>query len=251
MVDQLTKANINLYAVLRNLEDLCELDEEMKGLIKDKDLAIQFSVKDGPEGLLEFKNGKCSFNPRSGNCSIKLYFKSPEHLNQMFDGKANPIPLKGITKINFLKNEFIKLTDKLSYYLKPTDELLKNPAYFKINTILTAYTAFFALAQIGNTDRIGKVNASRIPDGIISISVIKGPAIYLNCKGGHIEASKTAADSPRAFMIFDSIETANAILNGKLDSYTAIGSGQFKVSGYIPMIDNMNKILAMVPSYLK
>jgi len=112
MVDQLTKANINLYAVLRNLEDLCELDEEMKGLIKDKDLAIQFSVKDGPEGLLEFKNGKCSFNPRSGNCSIKLYFKSPEHLNQMFDGKANPIPLKGITKINFLKNEFIKLTNR-------------------------------------------------------------------------------------------------------------------------------------------
>lgn len=251
MADQLTKANINLYAVLRNLEDLIELDDEMKGLIKDKDISIYFVVKNGPEALLQFKDGKCSFKEGKGKCNIKLFFKSPEHLNQMFEGKANPIPLKGITKISFLKNEFTKLTDKLAYYLKPTDALLNDAKYFKINTILTAYTAFFALAQIANTDKIGKVNAKRIPDGVISISVLNGPSINLNVKEGHIEAKKGLGKSPRAFMTFDSIGTANAILNGKIDSYTAIGTGRFVIKGYIPMIDNMNKILAMVPSYLK
>lgn len=252
MPDALTKANINLFAVLRNIEDLCELDEEMKSMIKDKDISIQFSVKDGPQGILSFKNGKCSFKKGNGPCDIKLYFKSPQHFNDMIEGKANPIPLKGFTKINFLKNEFTKITDKLSYYLKPTDKLLKNTSYFKTNTFLTAYAAFFALAEIGNTDRIGKLNASRISDGVISVSVSNGgPAVNITAKGGRLEAQKGIGDSPRAFMTFANMEIANALLNGKLDSYTCIGTGDFHLKGYIPMLDNMNKLLAQVPSYLK
>lgn len=251
MVDQLTKANINIYAVLRNLEDLIDIDEEMKDLIKDKDISIYFVVKNGPKAHLQFKDGKCSFREGKGKCNIKLFFKSPEHLNQMFEGKANPIPLKGLTKISFLKNEFTKMTDKLAYYLKPNETLLNDAKYFKINTVLTAYTAFFSLAQIANTDKIGKVNSKRIPDGVVSISVLNGPSVNLNVKEGHIEAKKGPGKSPRAFMTFDSIGTANAILNGKIDSYTAIGTGRFVIKGYVPMIDNMNKILAMVPSYLK
>lgn len=251
MADTLTKANINLFAVIRNLEDLCELDHEAKSLIKDKNISLEFFIKNGSKGFLNFESGKCRFTKEDKPCDIKLFFKSPQHFNDMIDGKANPIPTKGITKINFLKNEFIKLTEKLSFYLKPTDNLLADKNYFKINTYLTAYTAFFALAQIGNTDKIGKVNASRIPDGIISISVVEGPCVYLEVKNGHIEAHKGSVASPRAYMIFDSLKTANGLLNGKLDSYTCIGDGKIQVKGFIPMIDNMNKILAMVPSYLK
>jgi putative sterol carrier protein len=252
MTNDLTKANINLYAVLRNLEDLCEMDKDTKNLIAGKDITLQLTVKDGPEALISFKDGKCTFKKGTGKCNIKLYFKSPEHFNQMIDGKANPIPLKGFTNISFLKNEFTKLTDKLSYYLKPSDELLKNPEYMKINTFLTAYTAFFALAEIGNTDKIGKLNASRIPDGTISISVLNnGPAIKIIVKDGHLEAEKGKAEKPRATMTFANSEIANAILNGKMDSYTCIGNGTFEVRGYVPMLDNMNKLLSQVPAYLK
>ncbi|MGF7057453.1 putative sterol carrier protein [Brassicibacter mesophilus] len=251
MSKELTKANINLFAILRNLEDLCELDSEMKALIKNKNISIQFSVKNGPDGFLTFKNGKCSFKRGKEKCNIKLYFKSPKHFNDMFEGKANPIPLKGFTKLNFLKNEFAKLTEKLTYYLTPTDSLLNDPPYLKINTILTAYTAFFALAQIGNTDTIGKMNASRIPDGTISVSVQNGgPAVHLTVKNGHLETEKGIGEFSRASMTFSSIKIANSILNGKIDSYTCIGSGDFQIKGYIPMIDNMNKLLAQVPSYL-
>lgn len=252
MIDQLTKANINLFAVLRNLQDLCELDSEMKELIKNKNISIQFCIKNGPEAFLTFKDGKCTFLEGKEKCNIKLYFKSPEHFNEMIEGKANPIPLKGFTKISFLKNEFIKLTDRLTYYLKPTEALLQEYSYFRINTILSAYTAFFALCQIGNTDEIGKLNAGRIPNGVIAISVLNGgPAIYITIKNKHLEAQKGNIKSPRASMIFEDIETANAILNGKVDSYTCIASGKLKIKGFIPMIDNMNKLLAQVPLYLK
>ncbi|WBW94877.1 hypothetical protein [Oceanirhabdus sp. W0125-5] len=252
MTDQLTKANINLYAILRNLEDLCELDSDMKNLIKGKNISIQFSVKNGPSAVLSFKDNKCMFKRGSGKCNLKLYFKSPEHFNSMIEGNGKPIPIKGFTKIKFLTNEFITLTNKLTYYLKPTEELLKNNSYIKINTILTSYTAFFALCEIGNSDRIGKLNASRIPNGLISVSVLNGgPSIQILAKNGHLEAIKGTASSPRASMIFSDIETANAVLNGNLDSYTCIATGRLQMRGFIPMLDNLNKLLGQVPSYLQ
>lgn len=252
MKDALTMANINLYAVLQNLEDLCALDHEAKSLIKGKTLAIQFIVKNGPTALLSFHDGNCSFQKGIGKNDIKLFFSSPAHLNKMFEGKANPIPLKGFTKIGFLKNEFTKLTDRLTYFLKPTDELLKDAVYFKINTILTAHTAFFALAEIGNSDRIGKMNAERMPDGVISISVLKGGfSLHLNSQKGKLTTAKGAVSMPRAMMVFADMETTNGMLNNKLDAYTCIANGTIETKGFVPMLDNLNKLLSQVPSYLK
>ena len=252
MKDELTMSNINLYAVLQNLSDLCELDEVAKDIINGKSLSIQFTVKDGPKALLSFRDGKCSFQRSPGKHDIHLYFSSPAHLNKMFDGKANPIPLKGLTKISFLKNEFTKLTNRLSYFLKPTDELLLDPTYFKINTILTAYTAFYALAEIGNTDKLGRMNASRIPDGIVTVSILNGgPSLQLTAKEGHLSVTRGQSHTPRAMMTFADMETANGMLNNKLDSYTCIANETLMIKGYIPMIDNMNKLLSQVPFYLK
>lgn len=252
MKDQLTMSYINLHALLQNMEELVEKDRVSALLVRDANIAIQFTVKEGPTALLSFEKGRCKLQNNKGRNDINLYFTSPEHLNKMFDGKANPIPLKGLTKIGFLKNEFTKLTDRLTYYLKPTDELLKDPEYLEINTILTANTAFFALAEIGNNDRIGKMNANRIPDGEINVSVLGGgPTLHLSAKKGHLEAFKGSSANPRAIMNFTSLEVANAMLNGKVDAYTCISSGDVQMKGFIPMLDSMNKLLSQVPEYLK
>lgn len=251
MPDDLTKACINLHAVLRNLEDLCELDPISHVIIKEKDIAIQFVVKDVPPAVLSFHRGKCEMKRGKGAHDIYLYFKSPQHFNQMVDGLANPIPLKGFTKIGFLTKEFTKLAERLTYFLKPTEELLQDEKYAEMNTILTAYTAFFALAEIGNHDHIGKLNAGRIPDGVIGVRVLNGgPEISLTATAGELQVQKGIISEPRAWMTFDSIQTANGILNGKLDSYACIGDGRIQIKGYLPMVDNMNKLLAQVPVYL-
>lgn len=250
MRHELTMANINLYAVLRNLEDLCQLDHEMTELIKGKKISIQISVKNGPKGLIRFENGKCQFLRGKGKSNIKLYFKSPKHFNDMIDGNANPIPLKGITKLGFLTKEFVQMTDRLTYYLKPTDKLLADPKYAEINTVLTAYTAFFALAEIGNHDPIGKHNAKRIDNGVISVGIENGPVISLTSQDGYLIANKGFNKNHRASMYFTDMKTANELLNGKIDSYSCIASQKLKLKGYIPMLDNMNKLLGLVPKYL-
>lgn len=251
MTEALTKANINIFAILRNFEDLCEMDKEAKELIKDKNVSIEFCVKNGPEAVLNIISGRCILKRGKGDCDIKLYFKSPEQLNSMFEGKSNPIILKGFTKISILKNEFIKLTEKLTYYLKPTEELLKDPSYFKINTFLSLYTAFYSLVEIGNNDKVGKIIAARIPDGVISIIVQNGgPSVYIEIKNGVLKVGKNYPEAPRAVMSFSDIETAHGILNSKIDLFTAIATSKLQLKGYIPMIENMNRLLAQVSAYL-
>ena len=151
-MDNITKAKINLFAVLRNLEDLCAMDKESADIIKDTKLSVQFNVPDVGSATIDFDHGKCTFNRGKKHAGLQLFFTSAEHFNNLIDppkdanGKPKTvIPIfYNVFKVGFLLNQFTKLADRLSYYLQPAadkkEELLKDPEYFKINTTLTLYT---------------------------------------------------------------------------------------------------------------
>lgn len=251
-MDNVTKAKINLFAVLRNMQDLCEMDKVAEDLIKDVNLGVQFIVPKVGKGTLTFKDGRCAFERGNAKAALKLWFLSPEHFNKLIDGEKT-IPLfVNAFKVGFLLNEFSKLADRLSHFLKPTDELLRDEEYFRINTYLTAYAAFFALCEIGNSDEKGIANASRIPDGDIQLAVEGGPSMTISIDKEHKMSARIGTTSdPRAKMTFGSLEVANDILNGKSDIFSNLGSGKFVINGYLPMLDNLSKLLSLVGFYLK
>ena len=107
------------------------------------------------------------------------------------------------------------------------------------------------MAEIAEHDSLGKINAKRVPDGIINIYAKDGPGLQLVVKGGHITAKQGVSDKPRAVMEFSDLKTVNDILNGKSDIYTAIGENKFGLRGFIPMLDNLNKLLDQVPAYVQ
>lgn len=248
----LIKAGINLYAVLKNLEDLIALDKECYSLIKGKKLSIQFIVKNGPNAWIRFENDTCQVGQgKIKNPSVKLWFKSPEHLNKMFDGNANPIPLKGFTKLGFLTKEFGQITKKLEYYLKP--EELENPTdeYIAVNTRFTLTVAAFALSEIGKYDKKSKITVSHIADGTIQMRVLpKDPAVFLTVKDGVISASKGTTEKPDAVLEMKDIQTANDFLNGRSNPFLAIASGDVIIRGQTPMLDNLSLILDKVNKYV-
>lgn len=250
--DPNTKACINLHAVLSNLPQLCAMDDTAKRLAQGNNLTMQLSIKGGESAHLNFRDGACEYYPGTAEkADIILSFKNPQHLNDMFDGKKMPGIKKGLTQIKFLQNNFTKLTERMAYFLKPTEELLKDEKYFTINTYLTFHTAFFALAQIANNDSLGKISASGVPDGIVNIVVQNGPAIHIIVRDHRFLAEDGASSSPRAHMIFSGLKEVAAILNGQLDFYTAVGRENIKIGGYIPMIDNASRILMQVAAYLQ
>ncbi len=252
MTHQLIKAHLNLHAVLQNLEDLVEHDPQTAALAEDWRISVQFTVKKGPRAFISFADGACQVGP--GKCrrpSVILYFKSPEHLNRMMDGTANPIPLKGMTRLPFLAKEFPRATDRLEHFLKPTDELLADPDYLALNTRFSLSTAVFAVRELCLLDEVGQLNAAHIPKGTVLFKVLPdGPAMHLVFQRGDIEVVKGEAKQPSAVMLFKNQQVANDLLNGKGDAFTAIAAEDVMIRGRIPMIEAINPILDRIPLYL-
>ena len=51
-------------------------------------------------------------------------------------------------------------------------------------------------------------------------------------------------------MTFDSIDTAKGLIDGELDAMACISGGSLDTRGHMLMLDNLNKILNIVPKYL-
>jgi hypothetical protein len=250
--NDLLRANLNLYAVLQNLEELVQVDAEMNELARDWALSIQFLVRGGPKAFVTFADGVCTHG--RGTCpraTVRLFLASPAHLNRMFDGGANPIPLKGFNRLGFLKNEFGRLTDRLGHYLRPRPELLKDAGYRRINAMLTLQTAAFAVRELALLEPTSRAVASRVPNGTFQIGILPdGPHVCIAFADGAVSVRKGEVARPAALMTFRDAEVASAVLNDRLDAFLAVAEGDVVLRGQIKIPDNVNLILDRVARYL-
>ena len=253
MTDSRTLAYINMYAVLGTLENLCELDDKAKEIIStiEKPISVAFDVKNGPSATLTFSKNGCRMDDGvNADCDIKIPVANCDKFNAIIDGKATPIPTKGLTKVNFLLKTFTALTDRLTEVMRPNEEALKDADFFRLNTLCTFYTVAVALSQIGNQDSIGKFSASNIVDGDIQIGITNEVYATIRVKDNHMLTIKQAPEKPRAIMEFCDIPLANALFAGTVNSIDHVGNGNITIRGLISMVDNVNRILDRVALYL-
>ena len=250
MKDSKTLAYINLFAVLGAIPYLCELDSEAAALIEGASVSVGFAVKGGPEATLFFGGGKCRLAPGADRCQVKLPFSSCEKFNGLIDGTVTPIPSKGFTKIGFLTGTFIKLTDRLSAYLKPAPGALDDPEFFRISTTLMFHVIAEAIAQIANHDKIGSFSASNIVDGTAKLAIKGGPAAALCCRNHCITTVHEEPKEYFSYMEFRDMHLARALFDGQVNAIAAVGTGQIRIGGMISQIDNINRILERVAIYL-
>lgn len=247
-------ARINLFGVLRSLQELVALDVDSRNLVADASLTLEFVIRGGIRGALNFTDGRCDFiESHTGKVDIRLFFTSPSHFNRMMNGAANPIPLKGLFKIGFLTGPFTKLTDKLSHFLRPGDGAMEDQEFFAINTKLTAFVAFHSLAEVGNWDELGRVSASQVPDGVLQVRVEEegGPALSVTATGGKLSTNVGIHPDYRCLMWFKDLKSLSQILSGELDAYTVFGQNRAGIRGYVPMADKLNPLLGLLPGYLE
>lgn len=252
MTDAKTLAYINMFGVLGTLENLCEMDAQAQSILEGtKPVSIGFDVKGGPQATLSFENGKCLLTEGCNDCDIKLPFSSPEKFNGLIDGTVTPIPSKGFSKIGFLLKTFTALTDRLTEVMRPSEDAMKDPEFFALNTKMTFYTVAVTISQLGNYDPISTFSASNIDDGDIQMAIKGGPKATIRVKDHKMVTIKNL-ESPkaRALMQFESIELANDLFNDKVNSLNCIGKGDIIMKGMISMLDNMNRILDRVSLYL-
>ena len=250
MKDSKTLAYINLFAILGSIPKLCKECAEAREIIKNDKISIGFSVKNGPCATLFFNHGECHMVEGVKKCSIKLCFSTCDKFNGMIDGTVTPIPRKGLLKVMFLLKKFMPLTDLLSKYLRATEEDLCDKEFFRVSTLLMFNVITEAMAQIGNHDKVGKASASYITDGDARIAINGSESAYISAENHILTAHHREPDDFDAYMIFESLELARALFDGKVNAVTAVGLGQVRVGGMISMIDNLNRILDRVSFYL-
>lgn len=249
-MDEKTLAYINLFAVLGGLSKLCELDGDCQKLIEGRDVAIGITVKEGPEGTIRFHDGVCDVMPGVDKCDIKLPFSSCKKFNGLIDGTVTPIPSKGFTKIGFLLKQFTRLTDKLTAYLRPDPEALKDEEFFTVSTTIMFHLILDAVAQIGNVDKIGKASASYIVDGDVRVAIEGGPEGAIHARGHALTAVHAPVEHPTSYMVFSSMRDARDLFDGKVNAVVCVGLGKVRIGGMISMVDNVNRILDRVSLYL-
>ncbi len=251
MKDTLTLAHINMNVILRNIENLCRIDETAKSLVASDDIAIGFRVKNGPSCTLRFSKGECEFIRGTARGRVLLYFKSPDHFNAMVEGTANPIPLRGLFKLGFLTGAFKELSALLERYLRPSDEDLADPVFRTMSTELTLYTAGYAIGEVGTVDPMSKGIGGSMPTGEIVLEVANGPSLVIYRDDKRLVVERRRSDSSRAAMTFSDMDSAFAMLTGTIDSYSAIAQERLRLRGFVPMLDKIDKLLFKVSEYLK
>lgn len=113
-------------------------------------------------------------------------------------------------------------------------------------------TAAFAVKELARLDPIAKAVASHIANGRVLMKIMPdGPFIHLDFQNDHVLVKKGDTDRPMACIFMQNVRVANDFLNGKLDAFTAVATGDVLIKGQTPMLDSISLILDRVPHYLK
>lgn len=247
---QCVRAGINLHAILRCLENLSALDEDAAMLLKGHRLHMCFTVPGLDPLTLHVQDGALKASRGRQPGGLQLRFVSPAHFNGMVEGTKTPIPTGRLRYLRFLKNNFAALAKILEKYLKPDAGSLAVPAFREKNVRLLAAVALYALSEVGNLDPMGRQIAQAMGEGTVLVEVPECLAYLITAKEGRLTTAPYEGQPVLAFMRFDCLETLGGVLRGELDSYLCIGRGQIEISGRIPLVDNLNKLLHLVSVYL-
>lgn len=152
--------------------------------------------------------------------------------------------------LTFLLGTFSKLTDRLTELLRPSEEAMKDRAFFEHSTTLTLYTIAGAISALANNDSISKISAEYTVDGEISLGIKDVAAVTLIVKDHHFTTVKARSQNPRAIMEFADLDLAAGLFAGKVSTINEMCKGTIYLRGMISMLDNVNRILDRVSVYL-
>ena len=253
MTEAKAMAYVNMYGVLGTLENLCALDAQAKEILSGmkKPVSLCLQVKDGPCRTFHFSREGCRITEGDQGCTSKMSFASPEKFNALIDSSKPGMPVKNpVQVLSFLLGPFTGLTDRLTELLRPSEDAMKDPAFFEESTILTLYTISGAISALANNDSISRISASYTPDGSISLGIKDTVYVTLVVENGRFTTVKEKCDAPRAIMEFDSLQLASDLFGGRVSTINEMCKGTIYLRGMINMLDNVNRILDRVSVYL-
>lgn len=253
MTETKAMAYVNMYGVLATLENLSAMDDEAKAILAELKgpVSLCFSVKGGPCATFHFTREGCRMTEGDAGCTCKMHFGSPEAFNALIDSSKPGIPVKNpVQVLSFLLGPFTKLTNRLTELLRPSEEAMRDRAFFEKSTVLTLYTVSGAISALANNDSISKISAEYTVDGDVSLGVKDVAYVTIRVKDHRFTTIKAPCEKPRAIMEFADLDLAAGLFAGTVSTINEMCKGTIYLRGMISMLDNINRILDRVSVYL-
>lgn len=251
-------ARLHLGAVLPLLEDVVAHDPRAGELVTGWQLALRFQLPGGrPATALVFQDGKLTVPAeppgKGGPPQVSLTFRDAAHLNAVFQGTSSQNPRPGLAALFHIKElgKLNALLSRLACYMKPSAELLQDPAEFQFCVMLNLYGLVFGIRQIGENDPDMKPVVRHLPEGVVEFRVMgNGPVAHLKVASGIFSPGRGPASGANAVLEIRDCATAWAMLQGRLDLFSAVGAGIIRLRGYIPLLDGINPLMDRLSWYL-
>ncbi|MBT9145392.1 MAG: hypothetical protein DDT40_01783 [candidate division WS2 bacterium] len=251
------KSYLYLHAILPQLEEILEFDEEAGDIAKNWNASIRLGVKSGPRVSLIFKNGRLGIKREKAPMpTVGLFFLKHSSLNKMFEGKQIiPLVWKGFWCLSLLKG-FSRLTKKMERYLRPDEEFLKTEENLKFYLKVTLYTLLWGIKVVGENDgsfKIKRANAtiSRFPSGVFQVEILPdGPCGYITMADGKFLPSKGKHPSPTSTFQIKNASIAYKMFQGEIDFMVGLGTMDLRIVGLVSFAEAMSIIMEKLMEYL-
>ncbi len=255
-LDPAVLSRLYLSAVLPCLTDLAEQDGTVVDDLGQLSASIAFLVLGGPAATIRLQRGQVAWQSGcSRNPSVILLFLGDRHLNAFFSGKkwAAPLPIWGCWRVGLLAR-FSKLAKRLEAVLDGAPRVIDSAAGRRLHARLSLITAGLALRVLAEGDAAARTILRSLPPGLASFTIAGEPRCTVWFDHGSAANQVGWGDPPRrpdVCVVFTDIVTAYGALRQEIDTLAAVGSGQIRVEGLVPLADGLNAAMERLRVYLK
>ncbi len=254
--DPAVLSRLYLGAVLPCLTDLAEQDGSVVDDLGQLRASIVFWKLGGPAATIHLRRGQIAWENGCGrNPSVILLFLSDRHLNAFFSGKkwAAPLPVWGCWRVGLL-TRFSKLAQRFEAVLDGAPQVLDSAAGRRLHARLSLITAGLALHALAEGDAAARTILRSLPRGLASFTIAGEPRCTVWFDHGSADNQAGWGDPPRrpdVCIVFADIAAAYGALRQEIDTLAAVGSGQIRVEGLVPLADGLNVAMERLRVYLK
>jgi hypothetical protein len=242
--------------VLPCLTDLAAQDPAARDILGDLDASIVLRIIGGPAATLRLRSGHVIWENGSGRApSVILLFLNDGHLNAFFSGRtwAVPLPVWGGWRMGLL-TRFSTLAKRLEAVLDGDATVLATPDGRRLHARLSLMAAGLGLHPLAEGDDVARKTLRSLPPGLAAFSIAgdQGATIWFD----HGSADNAAGwgeppRRPEVHVTFADVTIAYAAMRDEIDTLAAIGCGQIKVEGLVPLADGLNVVMERLRIYLK
>lgn len=249
-------SRLYLDAVLPCLTDLAAQDPVARGIMGNSRGSIALRILGGPKAVVTFDQGRIAWsNVPQSFPAVTLLFFSHGHLNAFFGGAAwaVPLPIWGGWRIGLLAR-FAKLAERLEAVLNGHAEVLATSEGRRLYARLSLIAAGLGLAPLAAGDAETIEILRTLPAGLAAFR-IDGEAnstVWFDCATNR--RSSGWSDPPRrpdVGIVFGSLALAYDAMRDEADTMAAIGAGDMRVDGLIPLADGLNVVMERLRVYLQ